>query len=118
MSRRQTLSITEVKALLNERKLELENLQRLSALSAKLPESLLQLTKEIDTIGDGTASSIASVTENWVQIVRAVGLAANSSTNYSDKDYEEAEKEEKLLVTERLVRCRVKNGAVVNETQD
>lgn len=58
--------------------------------------------------------SVADVTANWIQLVRAVSLAANSMMVYNEEDFKTG-----LPMTERLVRCALDDlGAIVGNLND
>lgn len=102
---------------LERRKLELAKLEQTEALTADLAASLIILEQKLDRMGGskGTAGEITTITQNWVQIVRSVSLAANSMAIYSQDDFD---KQDDKPITERLVRVPVENGVITNQPSD
>lgn len=108
-------NITEVEAesLLQERLMELEKLQEIESLTSNMSSLLLQLNDQIENMKSGS-ESVADVTANWIQIVRAVSLAANSMMVYNKEDFKNG-----YPTTERLVRCALNDlGAIVNTNNE
>lgn len=114
MSHRRSSIITEPEAetLLQKRLAELERLQDIESLTSKLNTLLNALNEEISKLELGT-DSVSKVTNNWIQIVRAVSLAANSMMFYADEDFKNG-----VPTTERLVRCALDDlGSIVHQLQ-
>jgi DASH complex subunit DAD2 len=63
-----------LQARINEKKLELESLRQLCALSAGLAGQMQQLEEKLATLSDGT-EAVAAVMGNWGNVLRAVGMA-------------------------------------------
>lgn len=113
--RRQTLTTNELRLQLERRKTELAKLERTELLTGELAISLVKLNSQLDQLGgkDGTAGEITTVTQNWVQIVRSISLAANSMAIYTPEDFNDPNDDiEKKPITERLVRIPVKDGVI------
>lgn len=113
--RRQTLTTNELRSHLQARRAELERIERTELLTGELATSLVKLNSQLDHIGgkDGTAGEITTVTQNWVQIVRSVSLAANSMAIYTQEDFNGSNDDtSKKPITERLVRIPVKDGVI------
>lgn len=104
---------TEAELLLQSRLKELEKLQQVEKLTNKMNSLLIQLSDHISKLQSGTGS-VAKVTSNWIQIVRAVSLAANSMMLYKDEDFKNG-----VPTTERLVRCALDDlGTIINDLND
>lgn len=115
MSNRRFSTITEPEAdsLLQSRIQELQRLQEIESLTSKLTTLLQALYSQIELIKLGT-ESVANITSNWIQIVRAVSLAANSIMVYNNHDFKEG-----LPTTERLIRCALDDiGNIINDLND
>lgn len=113
--RRQTLTTNELRLQLERRREELAKLQRTEFLTGELAAGLVKLNDRLDKMGgkSGTAGEITTVTQNWVQIVRSISLAANSMAIYTQEDFHS--ETERPPITERLVRIPVKDGIIRQE---
>lgn len=112
MSNRRYSTITEPEAesLLQSRMAELQRLQEIESLTENMTTLLGSLHKQMTLMEVGT-ESVSKVTANWIQIVRAVSLAANSMMVYNEEDFING-----LPTTERLVRCALDDlGSIVND---
>lgn len=104
---------TEAELLLQSRLSELEKLQQIEKLTSKMNSLLMLLSEHIEKVQSGTGS-VAKITSNWIQIVRAVSLAANSMMVYKDEDFKTG-----VPTTERLVRCALDElGTIINDLND
>ncbi|ODQ47474.1 hypothetical protein PICMEDRAFT_10471 [Pichia membranifaciens NRRL Y-2026] len=115
MSNRRYSTITgaEADSLLQSRLAELRRLQEIESLTNRMAKLLQALNHQITLMQLGT-SSVADVTANWIQIVRAVSLAANSMMVYNEEDFKNG-----LPTTERLVRCALNDiGAIVSNLSE
>ncbi|KAG0673436.1 hypothetical protein C6P40_002940 [Pichia californica] len=115
MSGRRASTITEpeVNDLLQSRMAELKKLQEVELLTGKMRTLLDSLYNQINLMEIGT-DSVANITSNWIQIVRAVSLAANSMMVYNDEDFKTGHP-----TTERLVRCALDDlGNIINDLHE
>lgn len=115
MSTRRYSAITsaEAESLLQSRMSELRRLQEIESLTNKMSKLFQSLNEQVSLMELGT-KSVADVTANWIQIVRAVSLAANSMMVYNEEDFKTG-----LPMTERLVRCALDDlGAIVGNLND
>lgn len=107
------LTTTEAEERLQRKLQELERLERVQSLTAQVYSLLTQLNTEIGKIQLGT-ESVAKLTTNWIQVVRAVSLAANSMLIYNDDDFKDG-----VPTTERLVRCALDElGTIVKDLRE
>jgi hypothetical protein len=115
MEHRRSLIITEPEAefLLQSRLSELKRLEQIEKLTNQLNILLTSFYEEISKIQLGT-DSVSKITTNWIQIVRAVSLAANSMMIYNESDFRDS-----TPTTERLVRCALDDlGTIVSQLKD
>ena len=115
MSTRRYSAITsaEAESLLQSRMSELRRLQEIESLTNKMSKLFQSLNEQVTLMELGT-KSVADVTANWIQLVRAVSLAANSMMVYNEEDFKTG-----LPMTERLVRCALDDlGAIVGNLND
>lgn len=115
MSTRRYSAITsaEAESLLQSRMSELRRLQEIESLTNKMSKLFQSLNEQVSLMELGT-KSVADVTANWIQLVRAVSLAANSMMVYNEEDFKTG-----LPMTERLVRCALDDlGAIVGNLND
>lgn len=115
MSGRRYSIVTESEAetLLQSRLDELEKLQQIEKLTSRMSSLLLILNEQLSNVQTGTAS-VAKITGNWIQIVRAVSLAANSMMVYKDEEFKTG-----VPTTERLVRCALDDlSTIINELKE
>lgn len=115
MSTRRYSAITsaEAESLLQSRMSELRRLQEIESLTNKMSKLFQSLNEQVSLMELGT-KSVADVTANWIQIVRAVSLAANSMMVYNEEDFKTG-----LPMTERLVRCALDDlGPIVGNLND
>lgn len=104
------ISEPEAESLLQLKLAELKRLEEVESLTSQMASLLLSLNDQITHMQLGSGS-VADVTANWIQIVRAVSLAANSMMVYNEEDFKNG-----LPTTERLVRCTLNElGMIVNE---
>jgi len=64
-----------LQARINEKKIELENLQQLRDLSAGLAGQMQQLEEKLVTLSSGT-EAVATVMGNWHNVLRAIHMAS------------------------------------------
>lgn len=115
MSGRRYSRVNEVDAeiIMQQRLQELEKLQQIEQLTRRMNSLLLSLDEQLTHVQTGTGS-VSKITSNWVQIVRAVSLAANSMMVYKNEDFKTG-----APTTERLVRCALDDlSTIVNELND
>lgn len=90
---------------------ELDRLKQLQSLTGKLAQKLDSFGTQIDKMNEGS-KSVVEVTSNWNQIIRTIGLAANSVVSLKDEDYKNGHP-----LTERLVRCKLnEKGEIVGNS--
>jgi DASH complex subunit DAD2 len=115
-NRRFSLSLmteSQAEVVLQDRLVELEKLEHVETLTSKMTHLLQKLSSQLSQIDSGS-ESVANVTANWIQIVRAVSLAANSMMVYNEEDFKNSSP-----TTERLVRCALDElGTIVNTNKD
>lgn len=100
----------EAESLIHQRQEELRRLQSIETLTSQLSKTLLLLNDQLSKLQIGT-DSVSQITGNWIQIVRAVSLAANSISNIDAKD--------ENPLTERLVRCALDElGTIVKQLDE
>lgn len=112
-NRYSVITETEAETLLKSRLYELERLQQIESLTSQMNDVLNTLHEEIENLQLGT-NAVAKITTNWIQIIRAVSLAANSLMVYNENDFKKG-----IPTTERLVRCALDDiGVIVNQLKE
>ncbi len=112
----------EAEELLESRLSELQKLQEIETLTSEMTLLLNTTNEHMSKLQLGT-DSVAKMTANWIQIVRAVSLAANSMMIYSDEDFKTSTRAQSgepisIPTTERLVRCALDDlGNIVGQLE-
>ena len=112
----------EAEELLESRLSELQKLQEIETLTSEMTLLLNTTNEHMSKLQLGT-DSVAKMTANWIQIVRAVSLAANSMMIYSDGDFKTSTRTQSgepisIPTTERLVRCALDDlGNIVGQLE-
>jgi DASH complex subunit DAD2 len=113
----------EAEELLESRLSELQKLQKIETLTSEMTLLLNTTNEHMSKLQLGT-DSVAKMTANWIQIVRAVSLAANSMMIYSDEDFKTSTRTQSsgepisIPTTERLVRCALDDlGNIVGQLE-
>lgn len=112
----------EAEELLESRLSELQKLQEIETLTSEMTLLLNTTNEHMSKLQLGT-DSVAKMTANWIQIVRAVSLAANSMMIYSDEDFKTSTRTQScepisIPTTERLVRCALDDlGNIVGQLE-
>jgi DASH complex subunit DAD2 len=112
----------EAEELLESRLSELQKLQEIETLTSEMTLLLNTTNEHMSKLQLGT-DSVAKMTANWIQIVRAVSLAANSMMIYSDEDFKTSTQTQSgepisIPTTERLVRCALDDlGNIVGQLE-
>lgn len=107
-----TITELEAEQRLQQRLKELERLKQIKSLTENLSTSLENFNTQMKRIDHGSVT-VGEVTANWVQIVRAISLAANSIMIYKDEDFQLSSP-----TTERLVRCKIDHQGRIEESEE
>lgn len=107
-----TITELEAEQRLQQRLKELERLKQIKSLTENLSTSLEKFNTQMKRIDHGSVT-VSEVTANWVQIVRAISLAANSIMVYKDEDFQLSNP-----TTERLVRCKIDHQGRIEESEE
>ncbi|KAK7978329.1 hypothetical protein PG996_004372 [Apiospora saccharicola] len=101
---------------INEKKAELESLKELRELSAAVANEMEALEQKLSTLSDGTevlAAAIATVLNNWHNVLRAINMASAKIPRPSE-DKETTGGEEPTRLPQTLVRIPTEHAPTLH----
>ncbi|KAL9091679.1 MAG: hypothetical protein Q9165_004755 [Trypethelium subeluteriae] len=101
-------------ARINEKKIELENLQQLRDLSAGLATQMETLEEKLTTLADGT-EAVAAVLSNWHNVLRAIHMASQKIPKPKSNADEQQQTDKEVPLPQTLVRVPTNQAAAVTQ---